>query len=347
MALRTLRMLAVLAVALFGCSAKLLGCSSSGGSGPDLTSADQSRVDLSTADRAADRELGPDGPAKADGAPVKPCGFKIGTGANPTSGENTGFTIGGAKRRFLVLKENVPAGYTGKLPVVFTFHGYGGSVTSVNALAQPAAQNKPILKVVPQAIVNTAFPVWDFTSNPQESIDLRFFDEMLVCLAAELPIDLDRVHAIGGSIGAIFVDYLLTHRGDKLASVATMSGGFLPFPKSASYYYDWPYDTLLAGLKSKAAVMVYWGGPTDQGGGFDFHQGSLDAIQKLRANTHFVVRCMHDQGHDWSEQFTKFAFLFFEDHPRGVKPAPWASGLPKPPFPAPDASWPGYCSIAP
>jgi hypothetical protein len=121
----------------------------------------------------------------------------------------------------------------------------------------------------------------------------------------------------------------------------------LPFPKSASYYYEWPVDTLLDGLTNKAAALVYWGGPTDQGGGFDFHQGSLDAIKKLRARSHFVVRCMHDKGHDWSEAFTKFAFLFFEAHPRGVKPSPFAGGLPKTPFPAPDDVWPSYCSVAP
>jgi len=331
---------------LLAISIVMPGCSSNGSTSPDLAAPDQGRADLSPDRGPGGKELGADAP-RPDGPTPQPCGLTIGTGSDPTSGENTSFTLGGAKRRFLVLKENVPAGYTGKLPVVFSYHGFGGTVTSVNALSQPAPENKPFIKVVPQAVVNSAFPVWDFRTNPQDSIDLKFFDEMLTCLAAELPIDPDRVHAIGGSIGAIFVDYLLTYRGEKLASVATMSGGFLPFSKSASYYYEWPYDTLLAGLSHKAAAMVYWGGPTDQGGGFDFHQGAQDAIQKLRANTHFVVKCMHDQGHDWSETFTKFAFLFFEAHPRGVKPPPWTGGLPSPPFAAPDTSWPSYCSIAP
>ncbi len=272
------------------------------------------------------------------GAP-QPCGLKIGTSADVPAGTNDGLMIGGKARRFLVLKVNVPAGTTGKLPVVFVYHGYGSQAEHVDGGSWASSKNQPFLKVVPQAPSASIFPVWDFKANPDESSDVRFFDELLGCLRAELPVDDDRVHAIGSSMGGIFAAYLFTHRGDQLASFATVSGGFVsPFT-----FCSWPSAQLVAGLKTKAAGLIIWGGTSDQAT-WDFDAAAKTTTQTLRTNGHPVVQCDHGLGHEWPEDINPFLYRFFEDHPRGLTGDPYASGLPTG---TPWGDWPTYCSVAP
>lgn len=59
---------------------------------------------------------------------------------------------------------------------------------------------------------------------------------------------------------------------------------------------------------------------------------------------HFVVQCNHGLGHEWPDDgINSYLYQFFEDHPRGVKPDPYAAGLPSTKW----GDWPSHCSIAP
>jgi len=326
----------VLAMALFAA-----GCSSSDGQqdhgipgdGPGQT--DGAVVDRQVAptESGTDRRL-PD----AKPWPTKPCGFKTGTQDDVPAGTNSAFTMGGKPRLFLVLKVNVPAGYTGKLPVVFAYHGYASKAVNFNGGSWAAGSNKPHLKVVPEAVNPSAMPVWDFKANPGDSADIKFFDEMLGCLNAEFSVDNDRVHLVGTSMGGIFAAYVFTHRGNQVASFMTGSGGFAtPFS-----YCSWPTAQLVAALTNKAAALIMWGGVDDKPS-WDFNKAAKDTIQTLRGNGHFVVQCDHGLGHEWPDDINPYIYQFFEDHPRGVKPDPYASGLPSTKW----GAWPSYCSVAP
>jgi hypothetical protein len=300
-----------------------------------------------------DADLSPAVEVRVDGkklpdAQLKSCGLKIGAIDDPATGDNTDFLIGGTKRRFYVLKVNVPAAYSGKLPVVFVYGGYYSTSVSFNKVSPADPANKPFLKIVPQSLSPQALPVWDFTSDPDQSADVRFFDEMIACLQAQIPIDTDRIHAVGSSAGGWWVDYLATHRGDVLASFAPISGGVFS-PADLGYSFLWPVSTLLGKLTTKPAALVTWGGPTDEVDGFSFHDASLESISLFRSNAMFAVRCMYDVGHAVPlESHFKFVHLFFEDHPRSVSPEPYAAGLPKAtPFSGADKDWPSLCSVAP
>lgn len=315
------------------------------GCGKDDLPIKEGRADVIVAPDHGASETRVDG--RRPDAPLKSCNLKVGTIDDPASGDNTDFLIGGTKRRFYVLKVNVPTGYTGQLPVVFVYGGYYSTSVSFNKVSPADPANKPFLKVVPQSLSPQALPVWDFRSSPDTSADIRFFDEMIGCLQAQLPIDIQRIHAVGSSAGGVWVDYLATHRGDVLASFAPISGGFFSCPEIVPCPFDWPTSSLLAKLTSKPPAVVTWGGPTDEVDGFSFHQASLESIKQLRAQGMFVVQCMYNVGHAMPlESHFKFIHMFFEDHPRGVKPDPYAGGLPKTPFVGAD-KWPAVCTVAP
>jgi len=326
----------------------LIGCSGSDNGEPDSAVPD-GEGPLPGIEAGGDvAPVPPDGTTEQDSKPwpTQPCGFKTGSDSDLAGGWNVDFTMSGIKRKFYVLKINVPPGFSGKLPVVFVYGGWYSTAASFNNITAADAANKPFIKVVPQAVDTDTMPVWDFQTNPDQSVDVKFFDEMIGCLHAEFPIDTNRIHILGGSMGGHFVDYLVTHRGYAIASFMQLSGGFRIFPQTESYYFNWPVDALLAKLANKMPGIVDWGGPTDIATGYDYHQGALEAIQKLKASGHFVATCNHGQGHDGGT-LAKFGYLFFEDHPRGVKPDPYVGGLPNPtPFGGADQSWPAYCAIA-
>ncbi|MCC6746695.1 MAG: hypothetical protein IT371_03495 [Deltaproteobacteria bacterium] len=274
--------------------------------------------------------------------PTKPCGFKL--------GDNPAFTIGGVSRRFFVEMINVPAGYQGKLPIYFAYHGLGSSAYSFRGWIDAVAQNKPFIKVTPHALTPSQYPVWDFKTDPSKSVDIKFFDEMIGCLNAEYKVDLNRIHALGFSMGGHWVDYLATHRGNVLASFAQASGGFFGFEKGSPLYFEWPAMDLIGKLTNRPAALVAWGGINDNPTGqFSFHDAALETIKVFRAGKLFVLACMHDKGHKWPpDGIAKFMFMFFEDHPKGVNPEPYAKGPPSTtPFTGTSKAWPTWCSVAP
>jgi predicted esterase len=322
--------LGVALVALGGCGSSSAGPDTGLDAGGDRGALDGPAV---VGDRGPGSEQRP-----PDGTPVTPklCGLKIGTGDDVAAGANT-LAIGGAQRSFLVLRINVPAGHTAKLPVVFAYHGYGSKAENFHGGSWAAASNFPHLKIVPQALNASALPVWDFQTDPKASKDLAFFDEILTC--TDVAVDLERVHLVGSSMGGIFAAYVFTHRGERVASFALNSGGFVT-PWS---YCTWASAQLVAALTNRAPALVIWGGPSDVAT-WDFDKAAKATIQTLRGSNHVVIQCNHGLGHEWSDELNPFLYRFFEDHPRGMKPEPYAGGLPTT---AKWGPWPSFCSIAP
>ncbi|MCC6751736.1 MAG: hypothetical protein IT371_29055 [Deltaproteobacteria bacterium] len=328
-----------------GCASEIRPVADGGGGGPEASVQIDGRTpDAPLPDSRID---GPavDAAAPADAAIVadtaRPCGLVV--------GENKNFTIGGRSRRFFIELVNVPSGHAKPLPVVFAYHYLGGTPEDFRKATVPSPANKPFILAMPAAVDKTKFPMWDFKTDPATSVDLKFFDEMLVCLSRQFTIDTNRIHAMGFSMGAQWINYLVAHRGDLLASFAQASGGVLSLAKTDPNYFECPMTTLLGKLAKKPAGLVAWGGANDKSDTYSFHQGSLDAIKLYHDSGHFLVRCTHAYAHNWPpDDFTKFILMFFEDHPKGVNPEPYVLGLPKQtPFSGPYPSWPTWCAAVP
>jgi polyhydroxybutyrate depolymerase len=144
------------------------------------------------------------------------------------------WVVEGVERRALVFTPSASAAGT-KAPVVFAFHGHGGS-------AKSAAQAMRFQRVWPQALVvymqglNTPSkvdpagkrPGWQHEAGELGDRDLKFFDAVLATLKAKYPIDEHRIYATGFSNGAFFTYLLWATRGQTFAAFAPCAGLIWP-----------------------------------------------------------------------------------------------------------------------
>jgi polyhydroxybutyrate depolymerase len=116
-------------------------------------------------------------------------------------------------------------------PVVFAFHGHGGTM-------QQASRNFPIHELWPEAIVvypqglptrgplvdpDGKLPGWQGLAGIEGDRDLKFFDAMLASLRTEFSVDDKRIYATGHSNGGLFTYLLWAERGDVFAAFAPSS----------------------------------------------------------------------------------------------------------------------------
>lgn len=135
------------------------------------------------------------------------------------------FTVGDDKREALIY---VPAKSDKPLPVVFAFHGHGGT-------ARHAARTFAYHTHWPEAVCvyMQGLPTpgqltdpdgkkagWQAKAGDQADRDLKFFDEVLKTLKKDHAIDDKRVYCTGHSNGGGFTYLLWAQRGDVFAAVA-------------------------------------------------------------------------------------------------------------------------------
>jgi hypothetical protein len=61
----------------------------------------------------------------------------------------------------------------------------------------------------------------------------------------------------------------------------------------------------------------------------DFNADAVSTLDYLGAMGHEIVYCPHTEGHMIPADFHAEHFVrFFRDHPRGMRPSPYRSGMP-------------------
>jgi predicted esterase len=245
----------------------------------------------------------------------------------------------GTIREFIVVKPSSVAP-SEKLPVVFVWHWLGGSADDAfeKLFLQEAAELHRLVMVVPKAKGDLLFR-WPFLfSDSQGRIDeeLKFFEDMLACVAAAYPQAVRQcVASVGVSAGALFSDQLAGSRANRIASFVSLSGGV------GTTARPWPKPS------RRLPGVVLWGGPTDDYQGlYDFHKGSLALEDALVGQGNFFVECVHNCGHDVPPfdappGGTRFdaVWRFILDHPFWV--APGTSPYLGTPLPEPFPDWCG------
>lgn len=232
------------------------------------------------------------------------------------------WTIGGAAREALV--HIPPRAAQAPTPVVFVFHGHGGTMR--NAARTFALQTHwPEAIVVYMQGLNTPgrltdpegkLPGWQKTLGDQDDRDLKFFDAVLASLRADYQVDAARVYATGHSNGGAFTYLLWAARGEQLAAVA---------PSAAAAAQQ------LAQLKPKPVLHV--AGENDALVRFSWQQHTLEAVRKLnecgegqpwhheKLCTEYpsklgtpVVTCIHPGGHKFLDSAPALIVKFFREH---------------------------------
>lgn len=213
---------------------------------------------------------------------------------------------------------------TDAMPVVFCFHGHGGTM-------RHAARTFGIEKLWPDAIVvymqglNTPGrltdpdgkkPGWQREAGDQNDRDLKFFDAVLTSLKGENRVDERRIYSTGHSNGGAFTYLLWSARGEKFAAFA---------PSAAA-----------AGQRIKLTLpkpIMHIAGENDPLVKFSWQQATMNAVRKLnqcgegtpwgKFATEYeskagapVVTVIHPGTHQFPAQAPAMIVKFFKEQPK-------------------------------
>ena len=237
--------------------------------------------------------------------------------------ETMTWTVDGAQRTALVYAP-ASGGPTDKHPIVFGFHGHGGTMQGSAKMFHYQALWPEAVVVYPQGLKGPSLhdPTgqrygWQQQAGDSGDRDLHLFDAMLAALRQKYAIDDSRVYTAGFSNGATFSYLLWATRGTQLAAIASCAGRFA--------------DTT---HPSEARSVVHVGGTADTTVPFSVQQ---DAIALDRNVDHATAagqgcgsRCtlypstshtpvetlIHDGGHVYPPWASKPIVAFFKAHPK-------------------------------
>lgn len=205
-----------------------------------------------------------------------------------------------------------PAGPTA--PMVFYWHGTGSNSGEFASLAGAVSAG-----VVAQGGVLVSFQGTtggDLRSGTSifGAGDYELADQLVACAVRDHNVDPRRIFATGCSAGGLFSAAMAAERSTYMAAAAPNSGGMVVqqrFEGGAS-----------------PALMTIHGAPGVDVVVVDFSETSATADTSFKANGGFVINCNHGGRHCGGGPLAADIWQFFEAHPYGTKPDPWASGLP-------------------
>jgi polyhydroxybutyrate depolymerase len=149
-------------------------------------------------------------------------------GAFPPGSNRATFDVDGAERTAIVV---VPDDVASPAPLVFAFHGHGGSGRNFQRRQAIEALWPDAVVVYPdgipghQGVTDPAGtePGWQAAPGELDDRDLHFFDTLLAAIEAALPIDGQRIYIMGHSNGSQMAGLVVNQRGERIAAVANLS----------------------------------------------------------------------------------------------------------------------------
>jgi polyhydroxybutyrate depolymerase len=230
------------------------------------------------------------------------------------------WTVGGTKREAFV--HAPPAATTTATPVVFVFHGHGGT-------ARYCAEHWALHDKWPEALVvyaqglktptrrdpNGEGTGWQTALGEQGDRDLLFIDAVLASLEKDYKVDTKRVFATGHSNGGGFCYLLWAERGDRFTAFAPVAAAARSFK----------------GMKPHPALQV--AGKNDQVLPFASQEQTMKELRRIdeceptgkpwekgilypsRSGAPFVAY-VHDGGHEQLDSVNELVVKFFRELPR-------------------------------
>lgn len=156
------------------------------------------------------------------------------------------------------------------------------------------------------------FDGWISQGN-DEGPDVRFIESMVSCIAADYPVDKNRIYNGGGSAGGTMTSRNMMFNSDLFA------GGII---KSGNYRYlsQLPIEPLDPITMDDSIVVILWGGPDDAFGTSDYSVETKLTSQYYAAQANVVtVSCSGNHGHPWPRgPFGPWAAQTVLSHPKGT-----------------------------
>jgi poly(3-hydroxybutyrate) depolymerase len=226
------------------------------------------------------------------------------TGAPTGNLNGQSITVGGQTRTYAL---TVPKNYTPStpLPVVFAWHGMGGSGSVARSYfhLDSAIANRAIVVYPDGLSVNDGSTGWDLNAT---GIDIAFFDALLAFVSDNYCIDRTRLFTTGHSYGGFFTNVLGCYRGDVLRATAPVAGNppmgrnITCAGKVAALVIHGENDPTVDYTRGGVGGKDFWVGQngcsaTDpvaiEPSGCVEYQGCQPDLP--------VVFCTHTEGHDW------------------------------------------------
>ena len=239
--------------------------------------------------------------------------------------ETREWTVGGVTREALVYRPTKTAS-TGGIPVIFAFHGHGGTMAQAARSFGLQDQWPEALVIYPQGLKTPGLLTdpdgqrngWQMTVGVQGDRDLAFFDAMLASVRKERGIDENRIYATGHSNGGGFTYLLWAQRAEVFAAfapvAATPAMGNIPtVPKPVLH---------IAG-KADPLVKFAWQERTIQmvrklngcGAGLPWPADASCTLYPSTKGTPVVTR-VHDGGHKYPAEAPGLIVTFFKENRR-------------------------------
>lgn len=254
---------------------------------------------------------------------VLSCGWAL--SADKPVAKRVEWRVDGVAREGLVYVP--PGAKTTDTPVVFAFHGHGGTM-------RHASRTFAYETLWPEAIVvylqglNTPGkltdpegkrPGWQHSLGEQEDRDLKFFDTVLASLKSDYQVDAKRIYSTGHSNGGLFTYLLAQNRTDVFAAIA---------PSAATAGQGW--RTL------KPLPTLHVAGENDELVKYPLQQLSMGAVRRVNkcetegkpwakdgplvgtvyassTGTPFVS-VIHPGTHKFPEEAPRLIVKFFKEH---------------------------------
>jgi len=174
---------------------------------------------------------------------------------------------------------HVPESYDGSnpVPLMFSFHGFGGSALSFQNTTnmKPISDSEGFILVYPQGAYLNGFSHWnaglDTPENKSDVDDFGFIEALINKLSADYNIDENRVYACGFSNGAFFSYSLACYHSDRIAAIGSVSGSMIdetkincdPIHPTAMINLHGTYDFIVPydggeGIEPIDQVIKYW-----------------------------------------------------------------------------------------
>ncbi len=247
----------------------------------------------------------------------------VARGADP---ERVEWKVDGVAREALVAAPSRPG--EGRPPLVFAFHGHGGTMRNAARTFAFHERWPEAVVVYPQGLPTPGRltdpegkrPGWQHGAGEQGDRDLTFFDAMLATMKEKHRIDEDRVYATGHSNGGAFTYLLWGTRGAALAAVAPSAAAgsrslavAKPLP---ALHVAGEKDALVTFAMQQRAIAAIRTLNGCEAAGKDWAPGCTIYASPKGAP---VVTFIHPGTHKYPDEAPPLIVRFFKEHSRGER----------------------------
>lgn len=260
--------------------------------------------------------------AELTGAPAsaRPAAAPPETGNFAPGRQKLSLDVDGTARTATIV---VPKDLSRPAPLVFMFHGHGGSGDAVDLKLDIDGLWPEAIVVYPDGLPGHkgktdpegVRPGWQTVAGEDGDRDIRFYDAMLQDITSNLPVDADRIYLMGHSNGSQFASLLLNVRGDRIAATANLSAQPNRFiatdPVRSMFLMMGENDPIVPIENQRVAIPL-----AEQKLGADPARAEVDGFLRTEPGTGNLelATYVHPAGHEVPPEVPALVVAFFQRH---------------------------------